>query len=65
MQFWQLDMEVKTVLNSGILKIPGDLTGEIKDTSKWKDKPTCALLLNAILILWLTRLASNKLAQND
>ena len=63
--FWQLDMESKVELNSGILKIHGVPTGEIKDISKWKDKLTCVLLLNVTLILWLTRQVSNKLANND
>jgi hypothetical protein len=45
-QFWPLDTELIRELNSGILKTLGEPPGVAKDTSKCREEPTCALLLN-------------------
>lgn len=39
--------------NSGMLKTHGEALGELKDISKYQEKLTCALSLNATHILWL------------
>jgi len=43
-------MEFKMVLNSGILKIHGELPGETRVISKCKEELTCVQLPNATLI---------------
>jgi len=53
-QYWQLDMEMKRELSSGISRTLGVQHGVFKDISRWREELICVQLLNATPILLLT-----------
>jgi hypothetical protein len=56
-------MEMTMERISGTLKTHGELLGEIKDSSKWKEESTCALLLNVTLTHLLKNHSVSQLLQ--
>jgi len=49
MQYWQLDMDMIQMLDNhtGLLRIHGDLIGEMMVSSIFKEESTCVLLHSA------------------
>ena len=63
MLFWLSDMVKKKAKNSGTSKTHGPIPGDITDISESKEVSTCAVLLNAHLLLLFNQTLSYKLSR--